>query len=202
MNRHFCVGLTGGIGSGKSTVTGIFETLGVKIIDADTITHQLQAIDQPAYNEIINQFGPEVIGENRELNRGYLRKLVFTDKAIKTKLENIVHPLVRTEITRRINTNSHPYCIISIPLLFESGAGYEVDRVLVVDLPEDMQIARTCNRDGVNRDEVVKIIHSQIDRLKRRDRADDIICNDKDIDSLTLEVKKLHNKYLQLAGNK
>ena len=201
MNRSFRVALTGGIGSGKSTVTGIFEQLGVKIIDADVITRELQAIGQPAYNEIIKQFGPDVIGKNRELNREYLRNLVFRDNEVKTKLENIVHPLVRGEINRRLKSNSHPYSIISIPLLIESGTGYEFDRILVVDLPEDMQIARACYRDGVDRDEIGKIIKSQTTRVKRLEMADDVICNDKDIDALTLEVKKLHDKYLQLSGN-
>lgn len=202
MNRPFCVGLTGGIGSGKSTVAGIFQDLGVKIVDADDITHELQGVDQPAYNEIIKQFGPEVIGEDRELNRNHLRQLVFTDNELKTKLENIVHPLVRTEINRRINSNTHPYCIISIPLLFESGGRYEFDRILVVDLPENLQIARAVNRDGVNNDEIVKIVNSQIKRGKRLEMADDIIRNDKNIDDLTEKVKKLHNKYLQLAENR
>ena len=193
--------MTGGIGSGKSTVTGIFEQLGVKIIDADVITHELQAIDQPAYKEIVNQFGPEVIGENRELNRKYLRKLAFTDSELKTKLENIVHPLVRAEISQRINSNNHPYCIISIPLLYESGTTYDFDRILVVDLPEALQLARASCRDGANKDEIEKIIKSQIKREKRLEIADDIICNDKDINTLMLEVKKLHEKYLQLSGN-
>ena len=201
MNRKFCIGLTGGIGSGKSTVTGLFEKLGVKIIDADVITHELQAVDQPAYNEIVKLFGPEVIDVNREINRGYLRELVFTDKELKSKLENIVHPLVRTEISRRISGNAHPYCIISIPLLYESGSAYEFDRILVVDLPEDLQISRTCNRDGVSKDAIKKIISSQVNREKRLEMADDIICNDKDINALTLEVKKLHKKYLQLSGD-
>lgn len=201
-NRLFCVGLTGGIGSGKSTVTGIFQELGAKIIDADIITRELQAVDQPAYNEIIKQFGPEVVGEHGELNRTYLRKLVFTDHELKTKLENIVHPLVRAEINRRLNSNTHPYCIISIPLLFENGAQYDFDRILVVDIPEDLQIIRAGNRDGVNKNEIVKIINSQIKREKRLEKADDVICNDKSIDILTKAVKKLHNQYLQLARHR
>ena len=201
MSDSLCVGLTGGIGSGKTTVSEIFRKLGVNIIDADVITHELQDIDQPAYKEIEKQFGPDVIGENRELDREYLRKLIFTDHELKTKLENIVHPLVREEIYRRISANTRPYSIISIPLLFESDSGYEVDRILVVDLPEDLQITRACNRDGVNKQDIVKIINSQIKREKRLEMADDIICNDKGIEALKKEVKQLHNKYLQLAGH-
>jgi len=202
MSGTFRVGLTGGIGSGKSTVTDIFQKLGVNIIDADGITHELQAIDHPAYNEIIKQFGPDIIGDNRELNREQLRKLVFTDHELKTKLENIVHPLVRAEISRRINRCTQPYCIISIPLLFESGSEYKFDRILVVDLPEDLQLVRASHRDEVTNDEIVNIINSQINRAKRLEMADDIICNDKSIDALSTEVNKLHLKYLQLAEKK
>ena len=195
----FCVGLTGGIGSGKSTVTGIFQELGVKIIDADAITHELQKKGQPAYNEIVNQFGPDVIGENDELDRDHLRSLVFTDHELKTKLENIVHPLVRAEINRRINSNKHPYCIVSIPLLFESGSRYEFDRILVVDIPEELQISRACNRDGVKKDDIVKIMNSQIKREKRLEMADDVICNDKGIDALTTAIGNLHDQYMKLG---
>jgi len=202
MSRVFCVGLTGGIASGKSTITELFQKLGVKVIDADVITHELQRKGRPAYNEIIRQFGLDVIGENQELNRAYLRKLVFTDVDLKTKLERIVHPLVREEILRCIDKITQPYCIVSIPLLFETGTKYEFDRILVVDLPEDLQITRACERDGVNKNEVVKIINSQIKRDKRLEIADDVICNDNSFDNLALEVKQLHNKYLQLAGKK
>lgn len=201
MSRVFSVGLTGGIGSGKSTVTDIFQRLGAKIIDADAITHELQGMGQPAYNDILKQFGTDVIGENQELDREYLRKLVFTDSNLKTKLENIVHPLVRAEIYRRISSVTQPYCVISIPLLFESGSKYEFDRILVVDIPEDLQITRACKRDGVARNEIVKIINSQVKRDKRLKMADDVICNDKNMASLVIEVEKLHNKYLQLAGS-
>lgn len=197
--RPFCVGLTGGIGSGKSTVTGIFQKLGAKIIDADAITHDLQRIGRPAYNEIIKQFGQDIIDENHELNRQHLRKLVFTDHTLKTKLENIVHPLVRAEISRLVNDNSHPYCIISIPLLYESGSEYEFDRILVVDIPEDLQITRACKRDGANKNEIAKIINTQVNREKRLEMADDVICNDKSIDALTMEVNNLHKQYLRLA---
>lgn len=201
MSRHFCVGLTGGIGSGKSTVSGMFEELGVNIIDADVITHELQAIGQPAYIEIVKQFDTEVIGGDRELNRSYLRKLIFTDPELKTKLENIVHPLVHSEINRRIMANNHPYSMVSIPLLSEHTAGYNFDRILVVDIPEDLQISRASSRDGTSRDEIAKILDAQLSRQRRLTMADDVIVNDGTKADLLMQVENLHGKYLQLAIN-
>ena len=179
----------------------MFENLGAKIIDADIITHELQAIGQPAYLEIVKQFGPGVIGENRELNRGYLRKLIFTDPELKTKLENIVHPLVHLEINRRIKANNHPYCMVSIPLLSENTAGYKFDRILVIDIPEDLQISRAGSRDGAERDDIAKIVNAQLSRERRLAMADDVVSNDGDMAGLLAQVRNLHNKYLQLAVN-
>lgn len=179
----------------------MFGDLGAKIIDADVITHELQAIGQPAYLEIVKQFGPEVIGTNRELNRGYLRKLIFTEPRLKTKLENIVHPLVHLEINRRIKANNHPYSMVSIPLLSENAAGYKFNRILVVDIPEDLQIARASSRDGTSREEIMKIIDTQLDRQRRLTMADDVIVNDGDMTDLLTQVENLHNKYIQLAEN-
>lgn len=194
----FCVGLTGGIGSGKTTVSNMFHKLGVKIIDADIISRELTRIDQPAYHAIIEQFGPEVIDQTKELRRDYLRQLIFSDKDLKIKLENIIHPLVRTEINLSIKDSDHPYNLISIALLFESNSNYNLDRILVIDLPEQLQITRTCSRDNTDRQEILKIIQSQFDREKRLEKADDIICNDKQLKSLETQVEMLHKKYLQL----
>lgn len=202
MKKMYIVGLTGGIGSGKTTVSNMFHELGAKVIDADKITHELEDMGQPAYNEILKQFGPDVIDDKGQIRRGYLRQLVFNDRNLKKILEQIVHPLVRSEINQRIKNNDHPYCILSIPLLFEKKSDYNIDRILVVDIPEELQIRRASSRDGVNRDDILKIIQMQADRGRRIENADDVIYNDEGLDSLRTNVRSLHDKYMHLAREK
>ena len=202
MSRMYCVGLTGGIGSGKTTVTQMFEKLGARIIDADVIVRELEGVGKPAYQAILQLFGAEVVDENQELRRHLIRQMIFSNTELKKRLEAILHPLVRTEIGKRITDNSHPYCVISIPLLFEGNSAYNIDRILVIDVLEELQVARAAGRDGVDHLEIQNIIATQIDRNQRLERADDVINNDADIASLQAKVCQLHKKYLQFADQK
>lgn len=195
------VGLTGGIGSGKTTVTDMFAELSVPIIDADRISRECVKKGEPAYDKIIVSFGENVIDESGELRRDYLRNLVFNNENLKKQLESIIHPVVRNRIREFVEKVNHPYCIISIPLLFESGLQKTVDRILVVDAPEDLQVSRACTRDSASPEDIMKIIRSQVDRKERLRRADDIILNDRDMNFLKAQVADLNEKYMNLAKN-
>lgn len=201
MKVPYCVGLTGGIGSGKTAATNRFSELGVPVIDADAISHELVQSGQPALQIIADTFGKDVINTNGELRREQLRKLIFDDSSARQKLEAIIHPLVFNEISRRLSQVKFPYCIICSPLLLESKSGYDIDRILVVDTSENLQIERACRRDNSPESEIKKIIDSQSSRQDRLARADDIIVNDKDLLLLHEQVDKLHEKYLKLAEN-
>lgn len=196
------VGLTGGIGSGKTTVTDLFAKLSVPIIDADCISRELQKKGQPAYDKILELFGKDVIDKTGELRRDYLRSLVFNDIVLKKQLESVIHPEVRKRIREWLSAVNHPYCIICIPLLIESELQQTVDRILVVDAPEQMQISRACTRDAVSPEDIMKIIHSQAKREERLVQADDIIINDSSIDHLKSQVEKLNEKYLRLTATR
>lgn len=195
------VGLTGGIGSGKTTVSDLFAELSVPIIDADRISRESVKKGEPAYDKILALFGSDVIDESGELRRDYLRKLVFNDGKLKKRLESIIHPVVRDRTRESVEKVNYPYCIISIPLLFESGLQKTVDRILVVDAPEELQVSRACARDSARSEEIMKIIRSQVDRKERLRQADDVILNDRDINYLKSQVADLNIKYINLAKN-
>ena len=202
MNRPLRVGLTGGIGSGKSTVKNYFDALGVPAIDADEISHRLTMPGQAAFNEVVTLFGKESLDESGNLNRQHLRELIFTAPALKKKLEAIIHPRVREEIQTFINRVSYPYCIICIPLLLETGGQAIMDRVLVVDAPEELQVERVSCRDKTNEDRTRSIIMAQISRPERLRAAHDIIVNDGNMSDLKIQVGNLHNKYIELSRQK
>ena len=195
------IGLTGGIGSGKTTVTDLFAELSVPIIDADRLSRESVKKGTPAYDKILAFFGGDVIDESGELRRDYLRRLVFDNGKLKKQLESIIHPVVRDRIRESVEKVNHPYCIISIPLLFESGLQKTVDRILVVDTPEDLQVSRACARDSALPEDIMKIIRSQIDRKERLRQADDVILNDRDINYLRTQVADLNKKYTNFAKN-
>jgi dephospho-CoA kinase len=201
LNPTLKVGLTGGIGSGKTTVSNLFEELKVPIIDADRISRESVKKGQPAYDKILKLFGRDVIDKDGELRRDYLRTVVFNNAALKKQLESVIHPEVRRRTLEMLATVHHPYCIISVPLLIESGLQHTVDRILVVDVPEQMQISRACTRDSVSPEEIMKIIRSQASREERLQQADDIISNDGDIHHLKSQVEKLNEIYLKLSGS-
>lgn len=195
------IGLTGGIGSGKSTVAKMFAELGVPVIDMDDIARELVTPGQPALQKIIETFGPEVLDDSGQLDRRALRQRIFDDPAQRKQLEAILHPLIRTEVRRRIRQCEAPYCIVVIPLLIESGQRDLVDRILVTDAPETVQIERTRQRDRISETEVRKILASQVDRQTRLAVADDVLDTNTSLENLKQKVKQLHQRYLHLAGH-
>lgn len=193
------IGLTGGIGCGKSTVTKIFEQLKTPVIDADEIAHQLVAIGQPALAQIQQEYGSDVLNPDGSLNRKLLRELIFSDCRQKQKLEAILHPLVYQSIQAKLKQLNTPYCIICIPLLFETNMAHLVDRILVVDCPVETQIKRLQKRDNMTIERIQSIIDRQVSRDVRKAQANDLIDNSKTDDRLAEDVKKLHNFYLSLS---
>jgi dephospho-CoA kinase len=196
----FIIGLTGGIGSGKSSVAEIFHKLGAAIIDTDEIAHRLTAAGQPGVAVIRDQFGLDYLQADGALNRELMRALIFSDITARRKLEAILHPLIRTEIATLVKKISAPYVIIVVPLLIETSAYRDlVQRVLVIDCDEQTQIARALQRGGLTEDEVRAIIAAQANRTARLASADDIVHNDRDLIALHAEIAALHSKYLKLA---
>lgn len=196
----FIVGLTGGIGCGKSAVTDCFIGLGVPVIDADVVAREVVEPGQPALRDIVEQFGPEVLRADGSLDRTRLREHIFTDTKAKTRLEGILHPRIRAEMRRQLDAFDTPYAIFSIPLLFETGQERSVDRILVVDCPPELQIQRVTQRDQTSEAQTESIIASQIDRESRLAQADDIIDNSGSLNDLRPIVEQLHQKYLKLAS--
>lgn len=194
------IGLTGGIGSGKSTVARYFAELGVPIVDADVVARELVAPGSPALREIRAEFGDEVLNTDGGLDRGRLRELVFADADRRRALEAILHPRVYAEMARRVAALDTPYCIAVVPLLLETGRRDFVDRVLVVDAAEDVQRARAQRRDGATAEGVQAVMQSQLERSARRRAADDVIENDADLAALRHYVEALHRRYLALAA--
>ncbi|CAG7856019.1 dephospho-CoA kinase [biofilm metagenome] len=196
----FKVGLTGGIGCGKSTVSDLFLSLGVPIIDADDIAHQLIKPGQPAVLEIIAAFSKKLLNADGTLNRPLLREIVFSNPIEKQKLETILHPRVLTEIQMQSDILTNPYGIISIPLLFEAKMNQLVDRILVVDCPVEQQIDRVKQRSNLSETSVRSIIASQVSREFRLTHADDVIDNSSINSKLAEQVKKLHNLYMSISA--
>jgi dephospho-CoA kinase len=194
------IGLTGGIGCGKTTVARLFAELGSPVIDADQIAHELVAKGQPALKQIDQQFDAGILNPDGSLNRSRLREIVFSDPAQKQKLEAILHPLVYQSIQAELERLNAPYCIIAIPLLFETNMTHFVDRVLVVDCPVETQIARVRKRDQLSLERIRSIIDSQVSRDVRKSHADDLIDNSESDYRLAEQVKKLHNLYLSLSA--
>tara|TARA_R110002049_G_scaffold220777_4_gene392332 strand:+ start:537 stop:1172 length:636 start_codon:yes stop_codon:yes gene_type:complete len=195
------IGLTGGIASGKSTVCQLFSQHGVPVIDADVIAKQLVEPQQEAYFEIIRIFGEDICLPNGELNRQYLRKLIFSDDTAKQQLEKILHPRIRLQLFQRSNALSTPYCILAIPLLIEAEMAELVDRVLLIDIDLSLQLTRLCERDNIPVNDAQLIINSQASRQQRLAYADDVISNNSSTITLEERVKNLHQKYLSLANN-
>ena len=193
------IGLTGGIGSGKSTVSTLFEQLNVPVIDADIISHQLVAIGQPALTHIKQTFGVDILEVDGSLNRKKLREIVFSNPIEKQKLEAIMHPLVYESIQTAMSHLTAAYCMISIPLLFEANMTSLVDRILVVDCSVEQQIERLLKRDNMTTERIQSIIDSQISRNFRHSNAHDLIDNTGSNDKLAEHVKTLHNFYLSIS---
>ena len=194
------VGLTGGIGCGKSTVTKIFADLNVPVLDADEIAHRLVEKGQTAMTKIKQAFGPAILNPDGSLNRTALRDRIFSDPKQKQKLESILHPLIYKTLQAELEQLNTPYCIISIPLLFETGMTHFVDRVLVIDCPVETQLERVKARDGLPIERIQSIIDSQVSRAFRKTKADDLIDNSATDYRLAEQAKKLHNLYLSISA--
>lgn len=200
MRMPFCIGLTGGIGCGKSSAARIFEELGAAVVDTDEIAHELTRPGGAALDAIRREFGADCIGADGGLDRTRMRQRVFADPASRKRLEAILHPMIRRESQARIVAAQQPYVVAVVPLLFETGAYDElVKRILVVDCDESQQIARTTRRSGLSVDQVRAIMAAQLPRAKRLAQADDVLHNDADLAVLRREVEALHAKYLALA---
>lgn len=197
----FLVGLTGGIGSGKSAAADIFGELGAAVVDTDAIAHELTAPGGAAIDPIRAAFGAEVIAETGALDRAAMRRRVFADAQAKARLEGILHPMIRAEADRRSAASSAPYVVLVVPLLVESGSyRSRVQRVAVVDCPEDIQVARVMSRSGLSADEARAIMAAQASRAQRLAVADDIIDNGGALAALRPQVEALHRQYLEMAA--
>ncbi len=195
------IALTGGIGSGKSSVAAILRELGAAVIDTDEIAHRLTAPGQPGARAIGEQFGSGYLRADGALDRDRMRDLVFSAPAAKKKLEAILHPMIRAEVDAAVQAVHTPYVVIVVPLLIETGAYRNLARrVLVVDCGEEQQVARVTRRDGLSADAARAIMASQLSRADRLKHADDIVCNEAGLDALRDEVIALHRRYLDLAG--
>lgn len=204
MKQPVRIGLTGGIGSGKSTAADCFIKLGVQVLDADQITRELMLPGQPVFAQIIEHFGGGILTDTGQLDRQKLRHRVFNDTTERELLENMVHPAVyRTLIEKTAHLSSETYVIWMIPLLLEtrSRTGFtetEVDRILVIDCPEHLQLERAQARDAAQRDEIERIMQSQMAREERLQQADDVINNTGSKTQLCADIEKLHRYYQQL----
>lgn len=197
----FAVGLTGGIGSGKSTVADLFAARGVTIVDTDLIAHRVTAPNGVAMAPIVAQFGPEFVAADGSMDRARMRTLVFGDEAARKRLEAITHPLIRSETEREMREARGAYVMAVVPLLVESGTWKtRVERVLTVDCSVETQIARVMRRNGFTREQVLAIIARQATREARLAAADDVVVNDNaTLESLAHDVDALHQTYLRLA---
>jgi dephospho-CoA kinase len=194
------VGLTGGIGCGKTTVSNLFAGFGIPILDADQIARELTEKGRPALIQICEEFGPRVLNADGSLNRQQLKFIIFANAEQKHKLEAILHPLIFSAFQEKIEKLDAPYCILSIPLLFEIKMEPVVDRILVVDCPVELQINRVSQRDKLAIEIIRAIIDSQVSRDYRRSHADDLLDSSQTDNTLAEQVKKLHNLYLSLSA--
>ncbi len=194
------IGMTGGIGCGKSTACNIFNSLGVPVIDTDILARKVVSAGSKCLSQIAQEFGHDVLQQDGTLNRHKLRQIVFNDVAKLRKLESITHPEIRRLLSAEIESTRSPYIIIVIPLLFEKNWHSDVDRILVVDCTEAEQLQRTAERDTVDIDEVKRIMATQISRNERIAMADDILDNRLDATELRIQIEKLHLYYTQLSS--
>ena len=195
------VGLTGGIGSGKTTVSNLFSDLGVAIVDADIAAREVVEPGCPALLEIQSHFGDAVIDSDGSLDRKTLRQRVFNNEAERLWLESLLHPLIKERLQQQLGKAQSEYAILSSPLLLETDQHQLTDRVLVIDVTEETQLQRASARDKNNREQIKAIMAVQMDRETRCSRADDIILNDSSTDDLKERVLSLHKRYLELANN-
>ena len=190
------IGLTGGIGSGKTAVSETFEKLGITVVDADLASRVVVEKGKPCLEEIAKHFGDDILNENDELNRAKLREIIFNSDSEKSWLESLLHPAIAEQIKHELNASKSPYTILVSPLLLETNQRDFCDKILVVDVPVEIQMERTTKRDGVSADQVKSIIKSQINRDERLKLADEIIINEGSIEDLEMIVRELHEKLI------
>ena len=196
----FVVGLTGGIGSGKTTVANLFAAEGITLVDADIVAREVVALGSKGLEAIVTHFGAEILTPEGELDRAKLRQRIFSHPEEREWLNQLLHPMIRQEMLAQVEKATSAYVIMVVPLLFENGLDRLVNRTLVVDISPELQINRTVKRDNVDASQVNNIISSQCSRSEKLARADDIIDNQGEISSLKREVQALHQRYLQLSG--
>lgn len=200
--RPLRIGLTGGIASGKSTVSELFAGLGVPVIDTDIVAREVVAPGRVALREIRQAFGPQVLAADGHLDRARLRQMVFADPQKRRTLEAILHPRIRRETMRQARRAGGSYQLIVVPLLVESPMRGSMDRVLVVDVPESVQLARLLARDAENPEQARAMIAAQASRAERLAIADDVIDNDVDLAETERQVVALHERYLEFARDR
>ena len=197
----YVVAITGGIGSGKTTVANQFAALGIEVVDADLIARDVVAPGTPALAAITSHFGPEILTEQGLLDRRVLRERIFSDQAAKSWLNALLHPIIRSEMLRQCAAVSSPYCLLVVPLLVENRLTELADRVLVIDVDEATQIERTCHRDGVSREQAQAILASQASRSERLAMADDVLDNQSGTtETIRERILALHETYLAFAS--
>lgn len=202
MVGKFIVGLTGGIGSGKTTVANLFADLGVTLVDADIVAREVVAPGQPALAAIAAHFGPDMLQTDGSLNRALLRQRIFSDVQAKSWLDQLLHPLIRQQMMLQLANATSAYALLVAPLLIENGLTPLIDKLLVVDIQPETQLLRTSSRDKVSQQQVAAIMATQCDRAQRLQLADQIINNDQDPAVLPEKVRELHQIYLAMAAEK
>ena len=195
------IALTGGIGSGKTSIASIFKSLGVPIIDSDTISKEIILPGKPCFKDIVNEFGEEILTNKGTIDRYKLRNIIFNNDKARIKLENIIHPVVFKNIDTEISLINYPYCLVIIPLLIETKSTERFDRILVIDALESLQFERIVKRDDISPILIKKIIKTQVKRKERLRYANDIIVNNDKIMNLNKSINTLHKKYLGLSNN-
>ena len=197
------VGLTGGIGSGKSAASAQFEALGRPIIDADIIAREVVEPGESALTKIVEQFGPAILSEDGTLDRAHLRETVFSDTKSREWLEQLLHPVIRHRIMDKIESyqGMAPFVILASPLLLETDQHKMVDHIVVIDLPEELQVQRAASRDGNNEEQIKRIMAAQLSRQTRLDLADTVLENSSTLDNLINQIKLLDLKLRELAVN-
>ena len=198
---NFIIGLTGGIGSGKTTVANIFAELGITLVDADIVAREVVQQGSIGLNNIVQHFGEQVLLADGSLNRARLREIIFQDDSERLWLNSLLHPMIRQTMLSQCKEAQSNYVIMVVPLLFENGLDSLVDRTLLVDISPELQQQRTVARDAVTAEQVKNIIGSQASRAEKLSKADDVIDNQGEISALKCKVQALHNLYLSLANN-
>jgi dephospho-CoA kinase len=196
------IALTGGIGSGKTSIASIFKSLGVPIIDSDTISKEIILPGKPCFKDIVNEFGEEILTNKGTIDRYKLRDIIFNNDKARIKLENITHPIIFKNIDIQTSLINYPYCLVIVPLLIETKSVKYFDKVLLVDTIENIQFERVTKRDSISPTLLRKIIKTQVTRSERLKYADDIIENNNEIGNLNEYINILHKKYLTLSKEK